>query len=202
MAVTKTTLCNQALGRIGSPHVMDIDDADSKSARICKETFEVVVREVGRASDWNSLKERVELARLTATPAFGWAYQYQLPANFISLVELNGLCVTGQLGDNWEIEGQVLLTDAAEAKVRFIGYNERVHEWDPLLINAVVVLLAAKIALPVRQDAELAASLLNEYERVALPAARMKNGNERKRKRFNPAEDCRVIQSRYYSTNG
>ena len=202
MALTKTNICNQALGRIGSPHVMDIDDAESKSARVCKETWELAVREVSRASDWNCMKERVSLGRLTEAPAFEWSYQFQLPANFISLVELNGVAVTGMLGDDWEIEADKLLTDAEEAKVRFIGYNERTHEWDALFVNALVVLLASKIALPIRQDDALAQALLSEYQRVSLPQARMKNGNERKKKRFAPWEDSRFVQARRYSTNG
>ena len=201
MALTKTNICNQALGRIGSPHVMDINDTDSKSARVCNETFELAVREVARAGDFNCLKKRLELARLTLAPAFEWAYQFQLPAGFISLVELNGIKVTGLLGDEWEIEADKLLTDADVARVRYIGYDEATHQWDPLFVNAVVVLLASKIALPIRQDDSLAQSLLSEYQRVSLPQARMKDGNERKKPRFAPWEDSRFVQSRRYSTN-
>jgi hypothetical protein len=202
MALTKTNICNQALGRVGSPHVLDIEDVNSKSARVCKETFELAVREVARAGEWNCLKKREALSRLTEAPAFEWAYQFQLPINFISLVELNGVEVTGSLGETWEIEGDKLLTDAEEAKVRFIGYDEETHKWDALFVNAVVVLLASKIALPIRQDDALAQALLSEYQRVSLPQARMKDGNERKKKRFAPWEDSRFVQARRYSTNG
>jgi hypothetical protein len=135
-------------------------------------------------------------------PPTGGAYQFQLPANFISMVELNGVPVSGTLGEDWEIEGDKLLTDAAEAKVRFIGYDEDTHNWDPLFVNAVVVNLASKIALLIRKDDALAQALLSEYQRVSLPQARMKDGNERKRKRFDPWEDSRFVQSRRYSTNG
>jgi hypothetical protein len=202
MALTITDICNQALGRVGAPHVMDIDDANNKSARVCKNTFEIAVREVARAGDWNCLKDRIELGRLTEAPVFEWAYQFQLPANFISLVELNGFPVTGTMGEDWEIEGNKLLTDAETAKVRFIGYNEKTHEWDPLFVNAVVVLLASKIALPIRQDDSLAQALLTEYQRVSLPQARMKDGNERKKKPNAPWENSRFVRSRRYSTNG
>lgn len=202
MALTITNICNQALGRIGSPHVMDINDANSKSARVCKETFEISVREVARAGEWNCLKKRVALARLTEAPAFEWAYQFQLPVNFISMVELNGVPVSGTLGEEWEIEADKLLTDAEEAKIRFIGYDEDTHKWDALFVNAVVVNLASKIALPIRQDESLAQALLSEYERVSLPKARMKDGNERKKERFAPWKDSRFIQARRYSTNG
>jgi|SRR5215217_3713125 len=202
MALTKTNICNQALGRIGSPHIMDIEDANSKSARVCKETFEIAVREVARAGEFNCMKKRIELGRLTEAPAFGWPYQFQLPANFISMVELNGVFVSGVRGENWEIEGDKLMTRAESAKVQFIGYDENTQNWDPLFVNAIVVLLASKIALPVRQDDALAQALLTEYERVALPKARMKDGNERKKRPFAPWETSRFVQSRRYSTNG
>lgn len=202
MALSITDICNQALARVGAQRIMDIDDADSKSARVCKNAFEATVREVSRAGDWNCLRKRGTLGRLAQAPAFEWAYQYQLPADFINLSELNGVEYHGQPQDDWEIEGKVLLTDAERADVKYIAYVEDTTIWDALFTNAVVVLLAAKIAVPIRQDEGLAGNLLTEYQRIALPQARAKDGNQKRRKRFDPCAESRVLASRYNSTNG
>lgn len=181
---------------------MSIDDADSKGARVCLNAYEPTVREVARAGDWNCLRKRTTLGQLAVPPSFGWAYQYQLPADFINLSELNGVEYRGQPQDDWEIEGKVLLTDADRADVKYIAFVEDTTVWDALFANAVVVLLAAKIATPIRQDEGMAASLLQEYYRVALPQARAKDANQKRRMRFDPAAESRFLSARYYSTNG
>jgi hypothetical protein len=202
MALSQTEICNQALQRIGAQRIMDILDEESKGARVCLNVFEATVREVAAAGDWSCLKKRAVFARLLPAPAFEWAYQYQLPADFVSLVTLNGVDYQGQPTDEWEIEGRVLLSDAEEAKATYIAYVEDTTQWDSLFTEAVVVLLASKIATPIRQDEGLAQALKTEYLRSALPMARQKNGNNRKRIRFDPCAESRFLRSRYNSTNG
>lgn len=202
MALSKTDIANQALGRIGAQRIMDLDDVDSKSARICKNVFEATVREVGRSAEWNCLKKRARIGRLTDAPEFGWAYQYQLPADFLRMVKLNGTRADNDPGDEWEVEGRKLLTDAEEAKIQFIGYKDDPNEYDALFTNAVVVLLASKIAVPLRQDGgDMANALLSEYQRIALPQARTKDGGERKRRRYDPASESTFLAARRFSTN-
>lgn len=202
MALSKTDICNQALARVGGKTIMDIDDDEAKNARVCKNVFEAVVREVGRQADWNCLKARSELGQLSTAPAFGWDYQYQLPSDFLRLTHLNGIEYHGQVQDEYEIEGTVLLTDAESAKVQYIKYSEDTPKWDALFTNAVVVLLASRIAVPLRQDENMAQALLTEYERIALPQARKTDANERKLRRYDPCSESRFIASRYKSTNG
>lgn len=201
MALSQTQICNQALARIGAQSIMDIGD-DSKGARACFNAYEATVREVASLGDWRCLKKRVAFSKLATAPAFEWAYQYQLPVDFISLVELNGVDYHGQPSDDWEVEGQVLLTDADEAKVTYIAYVEDSTVWDALFTDAVVVLLASKIAVPMRQDEGMAQALKEEFFRSALPKARTKNGNNRKRLRFDPCAESRFLSARYTSTNG
>lgn len=202
MGLSQTQICNQALARVGAQRIMDINDADSKSARVCLNVFEATVREVASAGDWKCLKKRGTFSKLAQAPAFEWAFQYQLPADFISLVELNGVDYHGQVSDDWEIEGNVLLTDADVAKVRYIAYVEDTTVWDALFTDAIVVLLASKIAVPIRQDEGLAQALKEEFLRSALPKARTRNGNNRRRMRFNPCAESRFLAARYTSTNG
>lgn len=203
MALSKTDIANQALGKIGAQRIMDLDDQDSKSARICKNAFEATIREVGRAADWNCLKDRDTIGRLTTVPKFGWDYQYQLPATFLRMLKLNGTAADNDPGDEFEVEGRKLLTDSEEANITFIAYKEDTNDYDALFTNAVVVLLASKIAVSLRQDGgEMAQALLSEYQRVALPQARTKDGAERKRRRYDPASESRFVASRRFSTNG
>lgn len=202
MALSITDIANQALGRVGSPSIMSLDDADAKGARECKRVFEATVKECGRSAPWSCLQERAELARLTVAPAFEWEYQFQLPTDFLGLVQLNGYDVNDLTPDDYEIEGRVLLTDDAEALIKYTAYKPETGDYDSLFINALVVLLASKIAVPLRQDEQMAANFLLEYERVILPRARQKNAGPSKRRRYDPADGSRWNASRRFSTNG
>jgi hypothetical protein len=199
---SKTDIANMALHRVGAQRIMDLDDADSKSARVLRDFFEPAIREVGRLAEWQCLKDRAELAQLATAPAFGWDYAYQLPVAFLRLVKLNGVDYRGEPSDDHEIEGRTLLTDETEAKIEFIAYKEDTADYDPLFVKAIVAKLAAEIAVPLRQDEALAARLMGEFEQIALPKARTKSSGERKGKRFDPTAECSFVSSRFGSTNG
>lgn len=202
MALSVTDICNQALARVGEEAIMDVADTSSKLARICNVVFFPTFAEMARMAEWNCLKKRVALAQLSTAPAFEWLYQYQLPSDFISLVEVNGTAYNGEPQDDWEIEGRVLLTDAETANIRYIAEDQDTTKWDTLFVGAFVVLLASRIAVRIRQDEGLSQALLTEFERVALPRARMKDGNEKRTARFDPTAQSRFVASRHYSTNG
>jgi hypothetical protein len=75
--------------------------------------------------------------------------------------------------------------------------------WDALLIGAAATRLAAEIVTAVRSDGmDLSQRLMAEYEQVWLPKARIKDGNERKKTRYDPASESRFVKSRRFSTNG
>ena len=199
---SKTEIANMALHRVGALRIMDLNDQDSKSARVVRDFFEPAIREVGRLAEWQCLKDRAMLGQLATVPSFGWDYAYQLPVTFLRLVKLNGISYRGEESDDHELEGSKLLTDAETANIEFIAYKEETADYDPLFVKAIVAKLAAEIALPIRQDEGLAARLMQEFEQLALPKGRIKTAGERKGARFNPSQDSNFVNSRFYSTNG
>lgn len=199
---SKTDIANMALHRVGAQRIMDLNDADSKSARVLRDFFEPAIREVGRLAEWQCLKDRATLTQLAVAPLFGWTYAYELPVTFLRLVKLNGVAYRGEPGDDHEIEGRTLLTDALTADIEFIAYKEDTADYDPLFVKVIVAKLAAEIAVPIRQDEALAARLMGEFESLALPKARTKTNGERVGKRFDPTAECSFVNSRRNSTNG
>ena len=199
MAFSKTEICNLALGRIGASTIMEFDGTE-KNARVCKNAYELVVKEASRSGEWACLKKRVVLAKLATDPAFEWDYQYQLPVDCLAVVRLNGL--DGANEDEFDIEGTALLTDADTANIVYVSYQPEPAKWDALFTSAVVALLASRIATSICGDDGKAANLLQEYERLSMPKAGVKNFNEVKRRRFDPTADSLFLRSRYVSTNG
>lgn len=199
MSLSKTNIANQALSRVGAKTILDIDDTNSTSARVIKNVFEASVREVSRMHDWNCLKARASLAQNATGPDFGWSYQYNLPVDCEKLCTVNGY-EDGTTEDLYEIEGRTILTDSDECKITYIQYKEATGDYDSLFIEALVVWLASKIATSIRQDESVSKMMRDEFHMRILPAARMKDGNERKRKRVYPSVESEWVNRRWKAT--
>ncbi len=197
----------------------------------CNLWFDLVVKSVARSGAWNRLKTRAVLvstyttaytawlvghpgdtagaivAGLAASPVFGWGRKYPLPALLVRLLQLNGVEIYNDgPSDFFEIEGAYLLTDAETADVQYIAVDPTdsasLALFDPLLEACVVTLLASNIAQSLRGDGALAESLLVQYQRITLPQARQKSGNERRRQIQGLYETSDWVRSRTSSTRG
>jgi hypothetical protein len=170
MAASETTICNQALGKLGARRVIDLDE-ESNEARACRLHYAETRDEVLRHHRWNFAIHRETLSQLATPPVFGWAFQYQLPEDCLRLFELNGWDVARRPGF-WEIEGRVLLTNEGEAQVRYISRVTDCNKFDALFIEALALKLASKIARPINGSAEMSGEFLTEYEKVTGGRAR------------------------------
>lgn len=101
-------LCNDALALVGHRVIMSLDD-NSTEAGLCRRFWQDTVRETLRDGMWHCARKRLTLAPLAEPPPFGWAAQYQLPGDFIRLVELNGALAGEADCPLFTIEGRVLL---------------------------------------------------------------------------------------------
>lgn len=179
---------------------MDVDDDSDVRARSVKTLLEDVTKEVMRSHVWNCLKTRAVLAANTTGPDFGWDNSYTLPTECVRLVTVNGYDASF-VQDWYEVESRDILTDATECKITYISYSEDTTKYDPLLLQATVVLLASRLASKIGKDDGLSQSLLEEYRRVALPLAQKVDGNEQKRRPFYGPAHSRWVAARYIPTN-
>src|SRR5690606_7797987 len=109
MANNAVSICNMALGELGINAITSLDQATA-DARLCNRFYEQTRDEVLRAHPWNFAIKRVNLSAISTAPVFGWLYQYQLPSDYLRLIQLNGWEEDEQ-ADRWEIEADKLLTD-------------------------------------------------------------------------------------------
>lgn len=165
---TKTDLANYALAHLGEPEIADISGTDQVS-RLCNRFMDQAIDETLRAHRWNCATKRATLSQLAAAPEHGLDHQYQLPGDFLRLLEVNGEAWEGS-DEFFEVEtGKVLVTDADEAEVRYIAQIE-VSAMDPLLKEVIALKLAAKLAMPRKGRNEVQAQLV-QLTRLAMRKA-------------------------------
>jgi len=199
MSLDKTDIGNLALQHVGQPPVMRIDDKDNDTARVLDLVFEPALREMGRDHEWNCLKTRKSLPQVSPAPAFGFAYKYRQPSDCIRVLRVNGRDVN-EPTDLYEIEGRDILTDADTMKLQYIRYTEDTTLYDSLFVESLAILIASKLAVTIRQDERLAASLTKQYLTVILPRARKVDGNERNKAPYDARQQSRSLGSRQSGT--
>lgn len=158
-------ISNVALGMIGEPPITSFQD-DLTTARAVNLRFPTVRDAVLRAHPWNFAKKRQQLAQLVETPAFGYDVQFELPADWLRMLEVNptrgGVSVTAP---DYRIEGRkLLLNGATEAKIVYVARISDTTRWDALATEALAGRLASELAISVTQNRTLAGQLFQQYQ--------------------------------------
>lgn len=181
---TETEIANLALQHLGESRINAIDDDGDKVSRTCKVNFAQARDEALQSARWACAKKFARLSMLAEMPMVNWSAGYQLPDDFLRLIEINGVdawmpmeffdrfgdtLVTGRGGSGYDIDG---------ADTLVITYIHRLTDctrFDPLLVDVVSMLLAMKCARTLTGSDSKAAELRREYETIVLPRALMAN---------------------------
>lgn len=179
MASSAVEVCSNALLMVGDKGINSFDPEEGDKATISQGLYDNIRRATLRMHPWSSSRKRVLLPPLVATPAFEWAYQFQLPADFQRVVQI------GQDTESipYEIEkddsgNSILLSDEAEIKLKYIYDNAQVASWDSLLTLAIIAHMAAALAYPITKSSERE-SKARDYLNWILQQARTVNGQEK-----------------------
>lgn len=144
--VTFVDIANSALVKLGAEPIMSFDD-DSKEARTTKNRYKLVRDIVLRMHPWNCATERVVTAPLTSTPAFGFTYEHQLPADCLRV-----LSIDPEDDTPYRIEGKRIRTDSTAINLKYIKRIEDPSELDELLAESIAAYLAWDISYTITQS--------------------------------------------------
>jgi hypothetical protein len=166
MATSDVDICNGALILLGQAPITSLDD-NSDAARTMTQLYTTTLRAKLREAVWNFTQLRASLVEVSATPAWGPAHQFQLPQDpyCLRIIETNL-----DEDEPWRIESyvtdsakyRVIVTDAANVSILYIGLVTDVTLWDDAFALAMEQELAFRACYALTRNGELTNALREE----------------------------------------
>ena len=163
-------ICNSALNQLGASSITALTE-NSKNARICNERYETVRDAVYRSHPWNCLVKRVQLAQDSDTPAWGFDYQYTLPADCLRILGIK------DYNSDYKIEGRKLLIGESSVYLIYLASETDVNQLDILLRETISAALAQDIAYAITSNLQVAKLMAEKYQ-AKLSEARHADASE------------------------
>jgi hypothetical protein len=178
MGLSKIEICNHALLKVGADTIASLDTSQSDdsgvitSAKLCKIFFSQALEETLRMYSWNSCTKRASLVQLTEKPAFKFANSFQLPTDFVRLINAYYDVNAREDRTEWALEGNKILCDSDTLFIKYVARPDDVSTLDALSTQALIGKLAIKLAVPLQLDTSMQNNIIQELEQVIMPQAR------------------------------
>lgn len=138
---SKVDIANAALILYGEAVISSLTE-DNEAAITMNLRFDSIRDAVLRAHPWNFAVKRQKLSKLATAPAFGFSNAYQLPSDFLRLLNFNNLTQDHYRMENHE-GSRAILTDSGDANLRYIFRITDTTKYDALFVECLAARLAA-----------------------------------------------------------
>ena len=147
--LTETSICNRALGKIGSLRITgNVETEDSIQAIQCRFHYEATRDSLEQSYPWRFTSDRETLTVSADTPDFEWDYQFPLPDDFLAMRSIYEDRFSDENIRNYALEGTMLLTNESTMEIRYVKKVTDVSKFDPLFTKVLVLLLADELIIP------------------------------------------------------
>tara|TARA_B100000768_G_scaffold173319_1_gene182452 strand:+ start:1263 stop:1844 length:582 start_codon:yes stop_codon:yes gene_type:complete len=163
-------ICNSALNQLGASSITALTE-NSKNARLCNERYNTVRDAVFRSHPWNCLVKRIQLAKDTETPAWGFTSQYTLPSDCLRVLQIKDYNL------DYKIEGRKLLINEDAVFLIYLAQVTDVNELDVLLRETISANLAQDISYAITANLQVSKLMAEKYE-AKLSQARHTDASE------------------------
>lgn len=157
MSTSEVAICNSALAKIGAQRILSLVE-NSEAARLCNEQYYKIRDDLLRSHPWNFAIKRVKLVSTGNAPAFGYAFEYQIPVDCMRILS------TISSTDSWSKEGDKIVSDDSEFGIRYIAKVTDPNQFDANFCEVLSLKLAADICYSLVQSVTLKASLDQLYK--------------------------------------
>lgn len=185
MAASETVVGNAALIKLGVATVVSFGD-ESKAARLLTQRFAALRDLEMRMHPWTTFSTRASLTPEATAPAFGYAYQYVLPADCLRLIRVGDYDAVLGLTDYdgggralYALESGRILTDLpGPLNIRYVKRVTDTTRWDPCFEEALSCRIAMDLGEPLTQS-DTKIQRASALYKDAIKEARRQNAIER-----------------------
>ena len=182
---SQVEIVNRALIKIGGNRITSMGD-DSKSAKVMSALWDTVRKSEITKRYWNFALARAQLAKLSTAPSWNFQNQFQLPVDFLKIVQVNDMYIVPSMtdyvnGDNspYAIAGQTIETDFEDPlKIRYVKDIADPGLFDHLFVEVLASKLAYEACYEITQSRQGCDQALNDYN-IAIKEAYKSNAISR-----------------------
>lgn len=167
--VTAETICNQALAAISAKsRITSISppDVGSIEAEQCSRFYSECIETLLEMHEWSFATKRVALTEAGDTDTTSWLFRYEIPGDMCRAIAVlpegvthdqmsAGVRSTVEFVRELDSDGVLrIYTNEENATLRYTAFVTNPNAWSPLFRQALVALLASKIAGPLWRGTE------------------------------------------------
>lgn len=193
MGLSKKELYNNALAKVTRKRVSSVDE-NTFEANTCNELYPKALNDACFEHSWSSLIKRVALVETSDSPVAAYDNSFQLPNDYIKLVNAYNSTSKDSFDFEWEIQGSLFLTNESTVYIKYVHLPSSPNIMNPPLTNVVAYKLAIALAFPMNAKPEREGQLILQYEQNALPRAKAQDSQE---SRYIEFEENPWIESLY-----
>lgn len=179
MTVSAVSICNRALHKLGAGTINSLADNNEK-ARVMNVAYEPVRDAELRRHRWRFAIKRTSLAALADAPDSDYDYQYQVPGDFLRLIEGGDIVSLCDLSDyralssaTYSLEGRTILTDlGAPLSIRYIARIEDTTLFDSCFVETLACRLAVECVERITESSSKSQDLQIQYRQSINEAVR------------------------------
>jgi len=185
---TEVEICNAALLRAGiTRRIENLSDSNTE-ADACEAEYEAVRDMLLEEHNWQFCVKYDTIANDASDPEWYWDYQYTLPNDFVTMLNLEGEEIRYELTE----DGKLMTNESSPLKIRYIAQETDVTRFPQLFKQALVAKLAAHLAMALTKDLKRVDYLENRYDRLIADARFSDSG----RRSYQPLDSSTFIDAR------
>lgn len=170
MATTKTSICNKSQLLLGKDLLTNVDVDGTPSALKYLAIYEQCLKEVLDEHDWSFATREATLVRaVVPVPEMTeYAYYYELPTDFVHLVQNNDDITNSMYRPRYRIEANYLLSSEDTVTIKYVGLINYPSIYPSTFTELLSLKLAYTLAFSMVSSASVRDELKQLYE-VQLP---------------------------------
>jgi hypothetical protein len=176
---SQVDICNYAMTILGEQPITSLLD-NTPRARALNAIYQTQRQKEIATHFWNFSIKRTQLAALTTAPLYQFTQAYQLPADFLKIIDVGNQYPSIDLSDyigaddsQWAIEGQTLVCNyPAPLYLRYCADVTDEGQFDPCFVVALACALAERTAEMLTQNTAKCQKAAQQYKQALLDAVR------------------------------